>query len=195
MPATRHSLIAKLSEPANAAAWSEFLELYQDAIWRFARGCGLQDADAADVVQEVLLLVHQKIGQWRPSGRTGAFRCWLIKTAHRVCLRSIRNASRADRAVGGSSACAGLYGLAGDPPRHGSDSDWQSWAFCWAAGIVQREVDPVAWDAFFLNSVKGVSAADAAQRLGISKGNVYLAKCRIIARIRTVIGELSEGNS
>lgn len=59
LPDTRYSLLARLVDPADAAAWSEFVALYEDAIYRFSRARSLQDTDAREVVQHVLLVVHQ----------------------------------------------------------------------------------------------------------------------------------------
>lgn len=191
LPTTQHSLIARLSEPSDAAAWSEFLQLYAEAIWRYSRSWGLQDADAADVVQQVLLLVHQKIGQWKPSGRPGAFRCWLLRVAHCICLNSIRTAGRADRAAGGTSINESLSHLVDESVVRDEHVEWQHWALCWAMGIVEQETDPVVWSAFVMNALDGVDAAEVARRLGLNTGNVYLAKCRILARLRTVVRELS----
>jgi len=193
MPTTRHSLIARLRDPADAAAWSEFLELYEVAIWRYSRRMGLQDADADDIAQRVLLLVHQKIGQWKASAQPGAFRCWLLRATHRICLNSIRTAARVDRAIGGTSFVAKLNDLEERSSEEDDEDQWRQWALCWASGVVEREVDPVAWKAFVMNAIEGVAAVDVAEILGLSTGGVYLAKCRILARLRAVVKELSEG--
>ena len=68
---------------------------------------------------------------------------------------------------------------------------WEHWAFCWAAGLVQKEVEPVTWKAFWLTAVESVSAADVAAHLSIKIGSVYTAKCRTMARIRQLVDELS----
>jgi hypothetical protein len=47
LPDTRYSLLARLSDPGDVAAWSEFIEIYEDAIYRYSRSRGLQDSDAA----------------------------------------------------------------------------------------------------------------------------------------------------
>ena len=86
LPDTRYSLLARLVDPADAAAWSEFTSIYEEAVLRYSRNRGLQDADAREVVQHVLLAVHQAIGDWKPTGRPGSFRAWLARTAHRICL-------------------------------------------------------------------------------------------------------------
>ena len=185
LPDTRYSLLARLSDPGDVAAWSEFIEIYEDAIYRYSRSRGLQDSDAREVVQHVLLVVHEAIGDWRPSGRAGSFRGWLIRTARRVCLRSLRDRSQCDRAVGGSSIVEKLHDLAAPDEADGTDErDWQRWAFCWAAGQIEREIEPATWRAFWLTAVEGVPAGDAARQVGLSPGATYVAKSRVLARLK-----------
>lgn len=195
LPDTRYSLIARLAEPADAGAWSELSEIYEQAVFRYCRGRGLQEADALDVVQQVLLTVHQKIADWRPSGRPGAFRAWLIEIAHRSCLRAFREVARRRRDAGGSDFDGKLADLAAAGASLEKDQsirDWQRWAFCWAAGLVEREVEPQTWQAFLLTAVQQTSAADAARRLNLRIGSVYTAKCRVLARIRELVSDLSK---
>jgi DNA-directed RNA polymerase specialized sigma24 family protein len=123
-----------LVESGDFAAWSEFTSIYEEAILRYSRNRGLQDADAVEVVQHVLLAVHQAIGDWQPSGRPGSFRAWLARTAHLVCLRTLRDRQRFDHATGGTSVMSRLGEIVDRNSAAGDeDRDWQRWAFCWAA--------------------------------------------------------------
>ena len=80
---------------------------------------------------------------------------------------------------------------AADPEVHAAERDWQQWAFCWAAGQVQREVEPATWRAFWLATVDGLPPGEVAAQLGMKMGSVYAAKCRVLARIRERTHELS----
>jgi|SRR5579859_5344715 len=185
LPETRYSLLARLAEPADVAAWSEFTELYESAVFRYSRSRGLQHADAWEVVQQVLLAVHQAMGDWQPTGRKGSFRAWLVETSHRICLQTLRARSKSDRGAGGTSVVERLQTFADEAPDGaGEERDWQRWAFCWAAGQVQQEVEPASWEAFRLTAVEGQAADDVAARLGMRVGAVYTARCRVLARIR-----------
>jgi RNA polymerase sigma-70 factor (ECF subfamily) len=114
-----------------------------------------------------------------------------LKTAHRICLRAFRDIAKRGRAIAGPVAEASLHdvAVADDDSR-----DWERWAFCWAAGLIEREVERVTWQAFWLTAVEGAPAADAAQRLGIRIGSVYTARCRVLARIRELVHELSRSD-
>ncbi|MEX2138978.1 MAG: sigma-70 family RNA polymerase sigma factor [Pirellulales bacterium] len=192
LPDTHYSLLARLAEPADAAAWSEFLETYEGAVFRYCRSRGLQEPDARDVVQEVLLAVHRAIGAWRPSGRPGSFRAWLIKTTHHMCLRMLRTQARRDRSVGGTSVQWQMQELtAAESGIEEDETEWQRFAFCWAAGQIQREVQPDTWLAFWRTAVDGEPPTEVAQRLNMRVGSVYAARCRVLARILERIQELS----
>jgi RNA polymerase sigma-70 factor (ECF subfamily) len=192
LPDTRYSLLARLVEPDDVLAWSEFTSIYEEAILRYSRNRGLQEADAQEVVQRVLLAVHQAIGDWKPTGRIGSFRAWLARTAHRICLRTLRDRQKCDRATGGTSVMSRLGEIEDrDRTIEDEDRDWQQWAFCWAAGQVQREVAPATWRAFWLAAVEGLPPGEIAAHLGMKMGSVYAAKCRVLARIRKRIRELT----
>lgn len=196
LPDTRASLIVRLAKPADHAAWTEFTSNYELAVFRYCRSHGLQEADARDVVQEVLLLVHRRIAEWKPSGRRGSFRVWLLRTAHRLCLKSMRERARADRGAGGTSVQKRLQELApADADPGVAELEWRRWAFGWAAAEVQRETRPASWQAFWLSAVEGVAAEEVARRLGIRVGSVYANKCRVLARIRERVRELSRSES
>lgn len=193
LPDTRYSLLARLAEPADAAAWSRFAETYEPAVFRYARSRGLQDADAWEVIQRVLIVVHQRIGEWNPSGSPGSFRSWLMRTAHHVCQQVSREVRRRDRSAGGDSTNERLHDVAIVIDDDESKA-WEHWAFCWAAGMVQEEVEPVTWKAFWMTAVEGAAASEVASRLAIKVGSVYTAKCRTLTRIRQLVDELSRSD-
>lgn len=184
LPDTRPSLLARLADAGDADAWAEFVAIYEDAVYRFSRGRGLQEADARDVVQRVWIAVHAAIADWKPSGRTGSFRAWLVTTAHRTCLRVLRENASHVRGAGGTSVMSRLQDVSKCDELDTTEADWRRWAFCWAAGQVEREVEPATWNCFYLTAVEGIAPAEVARRLNERIGTVYAAKCRVLARIR-----------
>ena len=73
-PDTSHSLIARVKDLADGAAWTEFLAIYRPVVYRMARRRGMQDADSQDVTQRVLLAVSQAIDGWKPGPDRPPFR-------------------------------------------------------------------------------------------------------------------------
>src|SRR5438132_13447899 len=74
---TRASLLARLGDAQDRAAWQQFVDLYGSLVYAFARRRGLQNADAADLMQEVLLAVARAAGRWHYDPQRGSFRAWL----------------------------------------------------------------------------------------------------------------------
>jgi RNA polymerase sigma-70 factor (ECF subfamily) len=191
LPDTRHSLLVRLSVPADADAWTEFLEVYETAVLQYCRSRGLQEADARDVMQEVLLAVHRSMDEWRPTGRPGGFRAWLMRTSHNICLKTLRAQGHKRCGVGGTSIQNIFNNVSERSPSQADDAEWERWAFYWAANEVEREVQPATWQAFVLTAVDGVPPAEAAERMQMRVGSIYAAKCRVLSRIRKRVGEFS----
>lgn len=182
-PNTRYSLLARLADAADESAWRTFELTYQPAVYRYARSRGLQEADALEVVQEVMAAVYRAMESWKPSERAGSFRAWLAEAARRVTLQVLRQRDRRDRAVGGSSVRVVLESVEGGASSP-DDADDRRWAFFCAAAAVEQEVQELTWRAFWLAAVEGRPAAAVARELGTTVGNVYSAKCRVLNRIR-----------
>jgi hypothetical protein len=64
---TQFSLLVRLRNADDGPAWAEFLEIYTPAVYGFARKCGLQDADASDVTQDVFRTVFDSISKFQCS--------------------------------------------------------------------------------------------------------------------------------
>ena len=193
LPLTRNSLLIRLQENGDDA-WVEFLEVYEQAIYGFARKRGLQDADAWDVTQEVLSAVEKKIASWQMDVSKGSFRGWLFRVARNLAADKIAEQARRV-ASGGDSRVAEMLA------EHPESSEQQSSAFWmeyrrtlmnWAAKQIQHEVKQTSWESFVRAGIRGQSAEVVANDLGISVGSVYAAKFRIVARIRKLVARFDD---
>ncbi|MEL6430077.1 MAG: sigma-70 family RNA polymerase sigma factor [Planctomycetota bacterium] len=176
---TRQSLLLELGRRSDDA-WTEFVGIYETAILAACRARGLQDADARDATQEVLAAVHRKIvegGGFDPE--KGRFRAWLARVARNVSVDVLT--ARARRAPSGD--------LVDDLPDQGTDDEEafdlevRRALFDRAAVRVRGEVKPTTWRAFEMTAVEGKKPAEVADVLGLTVGNVHVAKCRVLARI------------
>ncbi len=194
LPDTRHSLLARLYDRGDKAAWVEFCTIYEPAIYRLGRRFGLQDADAREVSQEVLLLVSRKIEAFDPTA-AGRFRGWLSTIARNITIDLLRR--RRECGTGRSDLWRRLSELPLED-RSAEDAFEQEaryQKFRWAAEQVRDSVSSTTWQAFWLTSVEGLPGPEVARRLGINVGAVYVARCRTLARIKSLVETFSEDPS
>jgi RNA polymerase sigma factor (sigma-70 family) len=195
-PATRHSLLARLRDPRDERAWAEFVAIYTPLIDRLARAKGLQSADAADLAQEVFRAVAGAIERFDPDPARGSFRSWLFRIARNLMINLLA-ARRVRPQATGDSEVQEL--LARAPAPDGAetaffDVEYRRRVFYWAADRVRDEFRPSTWQAFWLTAVEGQDARTAAQASGISVGAVYIARSRVMARLKSIIEQV-EGES
>lgn len=190
-PTTRASLLLRLGNAQDHEAWLEFVSLYEPLIYRLLRQRGLQDVDARDVMQELLLAVSRNIERWQPLKERASFRSWLQRVTRNLVINWMKSRQRRD--VAGSSD---LHALLDQVPVPDSaetvefDHELRRAKFQQASQRVQSEVQPTTWQAFWDSSVAGLSLAETAAKLGMSPGAVRVAKCRVVARMRAVIADL-----
>ncbi len=191
-PVTQPSLLVRLRDAGDASAWSRFVDIYAPLIYDFACRRGLQDADAADLTQEVLAAVAQGIRRFDYDPKRGSFRGWLFT----VVVNKIRTlGARLNRQEHGSGATTAQLLLQEIPAATDSaewDRELQQRQFAWAAKQVEADVEEKTWQAFWQTSVLGVRPQEAAKKLGLSVATVYMAKSRVLARLKELIHETQE---
>jgi RNA polymerase sigma factor (sigma-70 family) len=190
-PATRLSLLVRLGDPRDDGAWSQFVEIYAPLVYGFARKHGLQDADAADLTQDVLQAVSGAIRRLDYDPRRGSFRGWLF-TVVRNKLRNFFTAQkRPGRGSGDSDAQQRLQEL---PAREDEQTAWwdeeyERRVFAWAAEQARGSFSETTWQAFWRTAVEGRTGPEAAHELGMSVAAVYLAKGRVMTRLKAIVRE------
>lgn len=191
MPDTRVSLILRLPRSSDTEAWRQFVELYEPLMLRFARKRGLQESDARDLVQRVFISVAGAAHRWRPDAKRGKFRAWLFRIARNQLINQVM-ARRLERPVGGTSH---LFQMNEQLDRNSAASneleqEYRRAVFDLAAARVKRSVMPSTWQAFWLTLVEQRTCEEVAAELGMSVGAVYIARSRVVARLREVVAQL-----
>jgi RNA polymerase sigma-70 factor (ECF subfamily) len=190
-PPTRASLLVRLRDPRDGAAWGEFVELYAPLVYGYLRKQGLQDADAADLCQDVLGAVAGAAGRLEYDPARGTFRSWLFTVVRRK-LSNWRRARRCrPRAPDGSEARR-LLEECPAPAEADWEAAWQWRLLVWACGQVRRDVTGSTWQAFWRTFIDGQPSRQVAADLGLSVPAVYLARSRVLARLKDLVRSVEE---
>lgn len=189
---TRHSLLLRLSS-CQGEAWDEFVEIYEQAILRYSRSRGLQFSDAEDAVQEVFLAVHKYFNDKQPKLTKGRFSAWLFCVARNIAVDHVRRKQR-DPVVGNEAMDWNeLQQTTFSQENENAifHQECQKSIFKWAANRVRPEVRDATWQAFWLTTVEGATAKQAADATKLSIGAVYTAKCRVMTKIKAMAESVS----
>ena len=185
--ATRASLILRIRDARDGSAWETFLETYVPLVYRYCRRRGLQDSDAADVTQEVMVQVARSARSFEYRPERGRFRDWLGTITRRTLSNHFQRARRTDAVV----AQVPLPGTVGDPD--------PEWAAAFHAGVLRAALARVqpgfergTWRAFEMVWLERKPATDAARELGVPLDVVYVSKSRVLKRLREEVLALAE---
>jgi RNA polymerase sigma-70 factor (ECF subfamily) len=195
-PETRDSLLVQLKSPANREAWDQFALVYRPVIYRLARRRGLQDADAQDLAQRVLMAVASAIGNWEKSSESVQFRHWLRRVARNAIVNALARRPH-DRAAGGSAVHELLLEQPGVEPESEEqiELEYRRELYLQAARIVRGDVETETWRAFEMTVIDNRSVDETAVELEMPVGTIYAARSRIMRRLREAVRELEKSES
>lgn len=190
---TRASLILRLPNAEDLAAWDEFATIYSPVVFNVATSRGFQAADAENLVQEVFMAVASSVSDWLQRVDRGSFRAWLLRIARNAAVDMITQ--KATRSLGrdGSEAQIHLANLTA-PSELSSDLDleYERLVFQWASQRVRQSVAEHTWQAFWLTTIEELSVGDAAAQLNTRPGNIYFARSRVMARIKELVQQYQD---
>jgi RNA polymerase sigma-70 factor (ECF subfamily) len=186
---TQPSLLLRIRDPQDARAWSQFAELYAPLIHGFARKYGLQEADAADLTQDVLRLVAQAAKDLDYDPQRGSFRGWLYTVVRNQVRKFFGRRRDFHAGAGGTEAQQRLDQQIS--PETDLTAEWNAECerriFAHAAAQIRGDFKEATWQAFWLTAVDGRSGKEVAEQLGMTVAAVYLAKSRVMARLKEQI--------
>ena len=177
------SLLVRLRQPAAADAWARFVYLFAPLLDHWARAMGLQDADAEDVVQDVFCILVKRLPEFDYDPQR-SFRAWLWTILRNAWhdRRQRQNlplppAELTDhRAVGGADDV--------------TEAEYRQFLVGRAVQIMQADFAPTTWRAFWGVVVEGRPGAEVARDLGVTVNAVYLARSRVLSRLRQELAGL-----
>lgn len=180
MNTTSPTLLDRLRQPKERAAWERFVHLYTPLLCRWAKQLGLQDSDVHDLVQDVFAILVQKLPEFRyDQDRT--FRGWL-----QAVVRNRWRETRRRRVAVPMDAQAGQFSELPCPEDSGifGETEYRRELLRRALELIERDFQPATWQAWREFVVADRPAADVARELNMSPHAVYLAKSRVLRRLR-----------
>ena len=192
-PTTRPSLLVRIRSRDDQDAWGEFVEIYAPLIHSYARRRGLQEADAANLTQDVLGSVMKNAERFEYDPSRGRFRSWLLTVTRNRVNDFFSGLKRQTR---GSGDTVVRSVLEQEPGRDEEDwnEDYRHRLFHWVAEKIRAEFQETTWQAFWKTAVEGQSGQQVAEDLAISVGAVYIAKSRVLSRLKVRVREVDDDN-
>jgi RNA polymerase sigma-70 factor (ECF subfamily) len=188
---TSPTLLGRLGRvPADQAAWGEFAERYGRTIYRWCRRWQLQEADAEDVTQQVLLKLAQKMRTFHYDPAK-SFRAWLKTVAHHAWRDFVEGRGRPGAGSGDTRVLEQLYTVqARDALADELDEEFARELLDEAMARVRLRVQPHTWEAFRLLAVEGRSGAEAAERLNMKVATVFVARSKVQKMLQEEVRKL-----
>jgi RNA polymerase sigma-70 factor (ECF subfamily) len=185
-------LLVQIRDPQNQTAWHEFVEVYAPLIHSYARKRGLQDADAADLTQDVMQTISRRAEDFQYNPARGSFRGWLFTVTLNRLRDFVDRRSRQAKASGKTEVQNMLQEL----PEREAEELWiqqhQMRLFHWAAEKAKVDFRETTWQAFWLTAVENRSVKEVATELNVSVGAIHIAKSRALARIRDILQQVED---
>lgn len=181
MNTTSTSLLIRLRQPTDRAAWSRFVQLYGPLIYKWAQSTGLQPNDAADLVQDVMTLLLRKLPEFHYD-KSRSFRSWL-KT---VTLNKWREMSRKRSLPVSDVTASGLARLpdAGAAKDEFWENEYRQEVVARAMAMMKSDFKPATWKACQRYLLGEGTPDELAAEFGVSVWTIYSAKSRLIKRLR-----------
>jgi RNA polymerase sigma-70 factor (ECF subfamily) len=187
---TRPSLLIRLRDHADAEAWRMFALTYAPLVYAYCRKKGLQDADAADVTQDVLKQVSQSVRGFTYDQEKGRFRDWLRTVARNKVLRFLGRKQNGD--AGGLAPAE----MVEDVAEGTADAEWADDFHAHILKVALEQIRPrfeeATWQAFERTWIAGAEPRTVATDVGLAIDQVYAAKSRVLKSLRAQILMLAE---
>jgi RNA polymerase sigma-70 factor (ECF subfamily) len=192
MSVTSATLLERLRDRRDADAWNRLVELYGPLIRVWAERLNVRGADADDLVQDVLAVVVRRLPEFVHPDKPGAFRGWLRAIAAN-CARTLWKSRRVNPTAPGGSDFGGYLARLEDP----ADEFARAWEREHDLYVTRKLLDrirpdfePRTWEMFARFVLDGLSADEVAAELGTTPNAVYIAKSRVLSRLREEAGGL-----
>lgn len=178
MDSTPASLLYRLREPSDQEAWRRFVNIYTPLLYHWVQGWGSQAQDASDIIQEVFIVLLQSLPKFVYNPQR-SFRAWLHTVVRTKWCDWQR---RRGRVVTENSGLSGVETLPDWAVRE--EAEFRSYVIARTLQLLEGEFGAKTISAFRATAIEQRVARDVAQELGLTENAVYLARGRVMRRLR-----------
>ncbi|QDT02988.1 RNA polymerase sigma factor CnrH [Rubripirellula lacrimiformis] len=179
-PSTHRSLLQRAAD-GNDDGWRMMVQVYGPLVYGWIRRCGVQSADAADVMQETFLAVSKSLARFDADTAGSSFRGWLWT----IAKHKLRDRQRAiARSAAGDSPSFLWETLESPEPPSEFGDDVRSVRIRMLE-VLRSSIDPRSWQMFWRTAVDGCDPGDVAEEMNVTRWAVYKARARVLQRLKT----------
>jgi len=182
---TTTQVLEDMKASKDASAWGRFERHFFPVVVSFAKRLGLSQADAEDAAQETMLAFLKAFRSGRYDREKGRLSHWLFGVARNAILNFRRRAGR-DKLIADQTAQTGFWDRLEDENavRHTWTVEWQRMVILRCLERARQEFDAKTFEAFELFALSEKPIAEVMQRLNMSRNAIYIAKSRVLSRLR-----------
>jgi RNA polymerase sigma-70 factor (ECF subfamily) len=188
MHTTPPTLLERVREAGDDAAWGRLVDLYTPLLFAWARRSGASEHDAADLVQEVFVALLQTLPTFAYDQRRGRFRNWL----HTLLLNKLRDRKRRQARLDKALQQVPPQTETPDLTVVFEEAEYQQELYRRALQVLQNDFTQPTWRAFWETVVQDRPTADVARELGATENAIYAARFRVLRRLRQELQGLIE---
>ena len=177
-------LLEELAVAGSEAGWERFVYLYEPFLRGRVRRYALQESDESDLVQDVLAVVLRRLPEFRHNGETGAFRAWLrgiVVHTTQAFFRQRKRRPTLDLEQWAAQLADGNSPLAAE-----WDREHDLHVAARLLELARAEFDETHYQAFRRTALDEQPIAAVAEALGVTSNVVYIARSRVLARLRAI---------
>ncbi|MEM7454323.1 MAG: sigma-70 family RNA polymerase sigma factor [Planctomycetota bacterium] len=189
---TRHSLLFRVKDSDDTEAWTQFVNLYGPLIYRFGKRKGLQDADAADLMQDVMQRISQSIKKFEYNPAIGRFRSWLYLISNQSISNLAKKLARQPKGSGDSNVARLIEESSSQDEEAVWENEYRQHLLNWAMEQIKNQFSDSTWTAFLRTAIEHRDAKEAAEELGMTVGAVYIAKSRVTKKLKEKIATIDD---
>ncbi|OYP28358.1 sigma-70 family RNA polymerase sigma factor [Rhodopirellula sp. MGV] len=188
-PETRPSLIVRLPNHRDQSAWWAFVELYEPFLRHFAKRRGVPESHLGDATQQILLAIAKSVERFQDDGKQASFRRWLCTVSRHEVIKYMTKMRQHVTPTGGTDSIRSLHSIADQPD---FDDQYEHELIVWAATKIRGEFSESSWQAFWQTVIDQRPVDAVTRELDLSRGAIYMARSRILKRIRAIVEEVMQ---